>query len=263
LKDLLSFLVCLFMPLHAIFAENMERLKKPPLREALWEVQFTPSVALETIHAFGQQMQDLYPIQHDTASVQINIGNEGVVHGEQIYDGIRLSHPERPFVVLLKTNLLVVARLRPYESFEDLQAEALRIVSAWMNFVTEISLNQLTLRYVNEYFVRFEDGDFIGDYIQLAPFSPTPGFPEQIDSYTIQLRPVYDPDKQSLIAVSFQPELGNTQTHRIVLDIAVGQANAFQQDLKALAEVASALRKLKNKIFEHMIGPKAFAQFNH
>ncbi len=243
----------------------MERLTNPPIREAVWEMAFAndPLPTLALMEEFGQHMRSSYPVLQHTHAVQITFGPEGEqpLPPTQVPDGIRLSNPSRPFVVLLKANVLAVARLRPYTSFEDLRGEGLQVLADWLRFVPDANLVRLALRYVNEYRVSFAEGEFIGDYVQLVPHVMASEFPQMLDAYAVQMTPVYSPDKQAAIAVNFQPVPGTDQTS-IVLDITVSQNGNFGQDANAMTETTAGLRELKNRIFRQLVGPKAYALFN-
>jgi|GEM_PF-3966770 len=241
----------------------MEKLKNPPIREAVWEMTFVtdPVPTLPIMEDFGQHLQSSYPVLQHTYSVQVTFGPDGVQPPTQQPDGIRLSNPHHPFVVLLKANVLVVARLIPYTSFEELCEEGLRIMAEWVRFASNTNFTRLALRYVNEYHVHVADNELIGNYVQLVPYVTAQDFPQVLDAYSVRMVPVYSPDKQVGIEVIFQPIQNNEKT-QIVLDITVSQIKNFGQDTNTLLETADELRNLKNQIFKQLIGPKAYDLFN-
>ncbi len=177
------------------------------------------------------------------------------------WKGLRFRSKDQHYIAQFNRTGFVLSRLQPYETWEKLFQEAMRLWGFYLEVSDATELRRLGVRFINRiglpgHEVKFED------YIQPAPEPPkklnlpfhmfihhdtlaVPGYPYAINVVrTIQ--PPNDPGSEGVA---------------LLLDIDVFTLPGVELQMDALEECLAEMRWLKNKVFFGSITTKALENF--
>lgn len=246
--------------------ESFGHLPRAPIVEAVIDIRSRAAVALEetTLRTQlepklgGYQFLDsIQNIQH-----QVNFQNGSPVNQEiQLgWKGIRFQSDDKKQIVQFDRDGFLFSRLEPYENWEQLHREGLRLWSIYAELTRPIEIVRIGLRYINRIQLppnelRFEE------YFEAAPTPPRRlevpfhGFLHQ-DTLAV-------PDHPYAINVirTIQPRVSSTQNVSLIFDIDVYTIRGFEPDEQVFKQRLPEMRWLKNKVFFGGVTKKALELF--
>lgn len=249
-------------------SENFPHLPHAPIVEAVIEVRGRAETKWEetTVRSYFEPKLSNYAyldspreIQHE---LEIKAGQPPKQRVKELgLKGVRFQSADGLHIVQLNRDGFVFSRLHPYENWEQLSQEALRLWECYAELARPAEAQRVGLRFINRIQLppremRFED------YIQPAPEPPhdvelpflgfmhhdtlaVPGYPYAINVIrTIQVPP-------------------NLQTEGIALivDIDVFTNEPFEIRKGAIEQRLPEMRWLKNKVFFGSVTDKALERF--
>jgi uncharacterized protein (TIGR04255 family) len=162
--------------------------------------------------------------------------------------GIRMHSDDERYVAQFTTEGFTLSRLEPYESWEALVTEAMRIWMEYRSFVTPTHIHRVATRFINNLRLPLKVGERFERYLTGLPNMPAE-FPQTVSSF-LQRFVIYD-DASGATAVLtqalevFPPE----PPVPVILDVDVFRESRFAADGSAVWDYLAQLRVLKNRFF--------------
>ena len=242
------------------------RLKRAPIVEGLlhFQVKSRPDISIEDVARFTSAVKQQYPIQKDLRTFQAAFKmDEGEMSSKTIaseHIGYRLERSQPPFVLIAQRSEIGISRLAPYETWEQLIAEARPLWDTYRNICGPEAVTRIATRFINRVELPMEGLDF--DHYLAAPASLPKGLPELISSFFVRTV-VTDPKSGSSIAVSQILEAPNLEKNRvpILIDIDVYKVVDFAPDSDEIWKLFDTMRDLKNCAFFGCLTSKALEMF--
>ncbi|MEW5868375.1 MAG: TIGR04255 family protein [Chloroflexota bacterium] len=242
-----------------------EKLKNPPLVEALCEFRFAENTTWDWIVP-GQlydRIQTDFPERSQIQSVGFqfpaspNINSVASIH--QLPGRVQLKRADGSAMVQVGHNLLAINQLKPYPSWEEFSSLILSILEEYRKVVGNLVLERIGLRYINHLIVP-DQLAAISDMITLTP--PLSGsLARPIRSFYQRYETEQDNPKGLLIhqTGTQQDEQANPV---FVLDLDFGSTQV--QGLKSAQDVKAWLDLAHERLYEAFIAslnPKLYAEF--
>ena len=242
------------------------RLKKAPIVEGLlhFKVKSRPDVSMEDVARFTSAVKEQYPTSKDLRHIQATVNmDEGEMPSKKIaseHIGYRLERSQPPFVLMVQRGEIGISRLAPYETWEQLIAEAHPLWDSYRSISGPEAVTRVATRYINRIELPIEGLDF-EDYLAAPPRIPR-GLPDIVSNFVIRTV-VTDPKSGSSIAVSQILEPPNFDKNRlpVLIDIDVYKVVDFAADSHEIWTLLDTMRDLKNCAFFGCLTPKALEMF--
>lgn len=248
--------------------ESFEHLPHAPIVEAVIDIRARSSVMLEETVLKPQleaklsdyQFLDFQQqIQHDL-SFQENVTPSAIIRNLG-WKGLRFQSADKNYIAQFNRDGFVFSRLEPYQSWEQLYDEGLRLWRVYVELAQPVEFHRIGLRYINRIqlppdVVQFED------YMEPAPVPPKNlsmpfhGFMHQ-DTLAVPEHPY----AINVIRTIQPPPIQGIQGLSLILDIDAFTTQEFELDEAALERRLLEMRWLKNKVFFGSVTPKTLKLF--
>jgi uncharacterized protein (TIGR04255 family) len=175
--------------------------------------------------------------------------------------GVRFRSHDQLQIVQLNRDGFVFSRLQPYEDWEQLSREAMRLWQFYAELARPTEIQRIGLRFINRMQLPPREVQF-EDYIQSGPQPPKElelpflGFMHH-DTLAV---PGYSYAINLIRTIQVPPNL-QTEGVALILDIDVFTAEAFELREGAIEQRLPEMRWLKNKVFFGSITEKALEIF--
>ena len=148
------------------------------------------------------------------------------------------------------------SRLAPYEKWDPVEAEALRLWRAYSRVAKPQTINRIALRYINRIPLPMDEPVDLPQYLRTFP-EISSDLPQGVDDYLIQMA-IPLPDYSAMLTM-IQTTIKQPDGFFLVLDIDV--ARLVEEPYSASTEPVisdwlSELRRAKNEVFEASITNK-------
>jgi uncharacterized protein (TIGR04255 family) len=169
-------------------------------------------------------------------------------------DGYRYTSGDDKQVVQTRLDGFTFSRLKPYETWEHLRAEAHRLWLLYAKIATPEAIRRVALRYINRLDIPLPIKDF-SEYLTASPTVPEK-LPQGVSGFFTRVI-IHDPsiDAAAIITQALEPT-SNPEVVAIILDIDVFKQSQFGLDEKEAWVIIDQLREFKNKIFFESITEK-------
>jgi uncharacterized protein (TIGR04255 family) len=229
-------------------------LSKAPIIEGLLNIQVKarPDLTLKEIANLRDALNDRYPESKDLrtiiAGVRVSADRAGSQSVTTELVGYRLERKDKPFVLLLANNGLTVSRLKPYDKWEDLVAEAKPIWEKYIDFCKPETVTRIATRYINRLELPAQGLDFDA-YLAAMPRLPKK-LPDTLADFLVRL---VVPDKETgchaAIVQAFQGVNTDANTVQVLIDIDVFKTVDMQPASQDIWKLLDIMRNLKNDAF--------------
>jgi len=170
--------------------------------------------------------------------------------------GVRMHSADERYVAQFTTQGFTLSRLEPYESWEALVGETMRIWSEFRACVNPAYIHRVATRFINNLRLPLKVGERFEQYLTGLPNMPA-AFPQTVSSF-LQRFVIYDEPSgatavltQALEAFPTEPPVG------VILDIDVFRESRFSVEGSAAWDYLAKLRILKNRFFFGALTEKA------
>lgn len=238
--------------------EQFQHLPHAPIVEAVIDIRARPEAAFEEAilkaqlearlsgYRFLDSMQPLQ-IQH---TVNLQAGAPvGPIICEPGWQGLRFQSRDQRHIAQFNRDGFVFSRLEPYESWEQLYTEGMRLWAIYVELARPVEVHRVGLRYVNRIQLPPDDPRF-EDYLAPAP-APPPGLEVPLYGFLHQdmLAVPGHPYAINVIRTIQPPGTPGVQGFGLILDIDAFTTQGFELDGAVLEERLLEMRWLKNKLF--------------
>lgn len=177
------------------------------------------------------------------------------------WKGLRLQSSDKLHIAQYYRDGFVFSRLQPYESWEQLVREGMRLWKIHREIARPPEVHRLGLRFINRILLPPKDVDF-EDYLKLPPKPPDRlalPFHEFFHQETLAV-PGY-PYAINIIRTIQPPQPPEPDRVGIILDHDVFTLEPFQVQQEMLERRLAEMRWLKNRVFFGSITDKTLATF--
>lgn len=232
------------------------KLSKPPIVEAVIEfrVRLSENVDHSRFDAFQAKISNRFPHHTGIRSVQarfdIQPGSEATQTIDDSIIGVRLESADKHTVILATINALSVSRLQPYDSWENLLAEAKAIWPVYCEIIKPMAVIRLGVRYINRIVLQGDMIDF-DDVLTVGPQVPT-NMPQVLMGFFSRLVIPMN-NERAVVAISQAMEAApnplETPQIAVLLDIDAYNEDAHEISSSEIWDTLDCLRATKNMAF--------------
>lgn len=252
-------------------AEPFQHLARAPIVEAVIDIRARPAVVLEEARLKPQleaklgSYQFLDSMQHIQIQQEVNLQGDApvspVIRHQLGWKGLRFQSSDKKHIAQFNRDGFVFSRLEPYESWEQLYEEGMRLWYVYVELVQPVEVHRIGLRYINR--IQLPPDELrVEDYLEPAPMPPKGldvpfyGFMHQ-DTLAIPGHPY----AINVIRTIQPPGAPGVQGLALILDIDAFTTQGFELDEALLEQRLLEMRWLKNKVFFGSITPKSLKLF--
>lgn len=259
------------MPKIAInIDESFPHLPHAPIVEAVIDIRARPAAVLEEamlkprLEAKLSGYQFLDSMQHVQIHHEVNLKGgapASPIVRELGWKGLRFQSGDKKHIAQFNQGGFVFSRLEPYESWEQLYEEGMRLWSVYIELAQPVEVHRIGLRYINRIQLPPDELRY-EDYLEPAPMPPKGldvpfhGFLHQ-DTIAVSGHPY----AINVIRTIQPPGATGIQGLGLILDIDAFTTQGFELDEALLEQRLLEMRWLKNKVFFGSVTPNALKLF--
>lgn len=212
----------------------------------------------------GEKIKSSYPTQKELREFQAHVAVAPHQARSQSFApahvGYRYEKPNPPFVAHVRPNELLVSRLKPYDRWENLLAEAQWLWSEYCAICRPEAITRIATRFINRIELPMNGLDF-DVYLAAAPIIPK-GLPQTFEGFLTRIV-VPHPETGAHIAMSQWLDAPNPQTRTlpVIIDIDVFKEVDLPGDSPVLWEILAKMRDVKNHAFFDSVTPTCLELF--
>ena len=246
----------LIRPVNIDTAQHFPHLKNAPIVEAVIGVTAKQTVAWEekTLSDFIKTQIPGYPLQRSNKQIVTEVQIKDGKPNQRVFDagwsGIQCTTEDGLHVVQFNKDGFVFSRLKPYENWEKLKAEGLRLWKIYAGATRPSEIHRLGLRYINAIVIPPID-ETVSSILKEPPKAP--------ENLPWHLTRFMDQDAFSIpehpFTVQIVKTIQSTQTagHQgsvLIIDIDVSMTNSISESgMDTLEKRLDEMRCLKNMAF--------------
>ena len=227
---------------------EIRHLSKAPIREALIDLRIAPQQPTKDVFENSCiNLEANYPIRKPLHSGELKFHPTGELPPSQTHrpSGYRLESEDKKNVAQFRVDGFTFSRLEPYQSWESLRDEAMRLWDVYRKCSAPKIVSRVALRYINV--LRIPIPIDLGDYLTAAPEVPKelPQFVEQFIT-----RVVFRKSTLDARCILTQALEGVDNKHAaIVVDADVIHEGVYPPGSEQLWDRLEQLREFKNLVF--------------
>lgn len=235
------------------------RLSKAPIAEAAIEIRIPPitPIPFAAIDQFCSAIAEQYPVSSPLRFIAPRFDLENLddaqteIQTRTAYSrfGARLASEDSRMVLQAKHDGLVVSRLQPYDSWEQLIGEVRKLWAIYVQLFKPPEVVRLGVRYINRIELSYVDGfvDFDKVFTRGPQIPPT--LPQSLESfYTRVVMPIPAHSATLALVQSLDAPLEDG-SHFATLDLDASISTAMKPDSPSLWSQLEQLRAVKNEAF--------------
>lgn len=235
-------------------------LEKAPIVEGLIDLRvrlpkgFEPQ-KLKELHA---RIGERYPacLESSTFQTELEFNPErGAKHAFlRNVSGYRFESPDKRYVFQAQVGGFTLSRLKPYETWALLFAEAQQLWKDYVQVARPESITRVATRYINRLELPVADLD---DYLTAAPKVPS-GLPQLVSEFFARVV-VPEPRCGASVVLTqvLEPVDPTKGVAPVILDVDVFKEEVFAPESEAVWDLLSKFRGLKNEAFFGSITKRA------
>lgn len=236
-------------------------LSKAPIVEGLIDIRVKPADGFksESLLAICDLIKEQYPSHKEALHLQASFefkegeGAEQSIRSQKV--GYRFDSADGRYVLQVQHGGFTLSRLKPYETWETLFAEARRLWAHYVSVAKPQAITRVATRYINRIELDAVQLDF-DDYLAAPPNIPK-RLPQVISEFLTRIV-LTEKDRGASIVLTQALEPMNlaNNTVPVIIDIDVFKEVAFAVDSEDYWQLLSEFRHLKNKAFFDSITDK-------
>lgn len=150
----------------------LEKLKSPPLIEALCEFRFSATEDWDwTVPGrLYDELKDEFPERGQVQAVELRLDTKQVSQG--VVERVQMKRKDGSAMVQVGPHLLIVNHLLPYSDWNEFLTLIIRVLEKYTNLATHAPFERIGLRYINQIPIQNEEQYEIGKHVTLVPPVP-------------------------------------------------------------------------------------------
>lgn len=187
---------------------------------------------------------------------------EGARNRSQSHElGVRLHSPDEKFVLQVRTNGFTLSRLEPYETWENLVAEARRLWTIYNGGLEPEAIIRVATRFINQLKLPMKPGERFQEYLTKPPDVPEE-LPQGVLGF-MQRMVILHPelDARTNLIQLLQEGVTPADHVPIILDIDVYKMVNLPPETEDAWNLLGELRIFKNAVFFASLTEKAVELF--
>ncbi len=239
---------------------KIQHLENAPIKEALIDIQVVlpDNTILSDINELSNDLQEYYPHIGKRFEATFKIKGEQPELPDQKQIGIVFSSEDKKEVVQARLDGITYSRLEPYETWERLRDEALRLWAIYNDHLHPTSITRVACRYINE--MKFSLPMTLSEYIT-APPPKIEGLPDNLKGFLTRVNVQLDDTPTNAVFTQAIKGITSDKTVTIIIDIDVYRERTFQIVGDELPNALEEFHDYKNKIFFSSITENAVEYF--
>ncbi|MEK6589659.1 MAG: TIGR04255 family protein [Nitrospinota bacterium] len=151
----------------------LEKLKSPPLIEALCEFRFSATEDWDwTVPGrLYDELKDEFPERGQVQAIEVKFDAKQLSHRSKI-DRVQMKRKDGSAMVQVGPHLLVINHLLPYSDWNNFLKLIINVLEKYTELATHATFKWIGLRYINQIPIKNEELYEIGRYIVLVPPIP-------------------------------------------------------------------------------------------
>lgn len=230
-----------------------------PIKEALIDIQtaFPDKITAETLNSkyaqIAQQYSQPETLQQDDVELIREDSHPSKVTVEHTVAGYRYRSKDGHHVVQFRTDGFTFSRLEPYDTWEQMKAEAAKLWDVYVDAVSPNLVTRVGTRYVNV--LKLPLTAKLEDYLETPPKIPG-GLNQELGGFFTKIN-ISEPEikAQGFLIQAMEGIPGNYMP--VFLDIDVFMIKQIELGTDDFWPCFEQLRALKNKVFLKSITEKA------
>ena len=238
-------------------------LSHAPIEEAMIDIQVAlpEKVNTEALNSEYAQIADQYPkheiIQRGEFGLHSNEGEPTRVTIGHTVAGYRYASEDGQRVVQFRMDGYTFSRLEPYDRWEEMKEEAVRLWGVYAGTVSPNPITRIATRYVN--LLKLPLNMELKEYLTAPPTIPE-GLSQELSSFLTRIE-IREPSIGARGILTQALEEVRENHASIVLDIDVYMARQFDPEEKEFLDCLDQLRDFKNTVFFESITEKTVEIF--
>lgn len=245
---------------------DIDKLKKPPIIEAIVQIAFE-SPSLKEVKALKSFFDTLKPDYTDIKEI-VSISLESFFHEQKqvkqtnpelTLNGYIINNKSNPKHIVLTSTSISLNHKKPYTSWDSMIKDFKEIWKKFCNFLPDLQVNKLSLRYVNRIDLDITSSKGVYDFFNLFPKIPSEIL-TPINQHSLQVEvPHKNKELIAKITQVIKPCSNVENKIHCNLDIEINKDTyTIDEDIWLSF---SKMRDFKNEIFFSSITEKTKAQF--
>jgi len=230
-----------------------EIFPKAPITEALIDirVKLPGNISLTDLEKLHDHIKDEYPAKKTRTmwegTFELRDEKDPLQKAQFQVDGYAFTSPDGRQVVQYRLDGFTFSRLRPYNRWEEVFAEAQRLWGIYMRGTKPLLVTRLALRYINSIEIPSKTLDY-DDYLTAGPRIP-PELPQSLVHFFTRLAIPF-PDREAIAIITQTPLSTQDPINTvIILDIDVSKETSLSPEDRTISDILYILRDIKNEIF--------------
>lgn len=259
------------MGVNIDLTESFPPLARAPIVEAVIDIRARLGVELKEGRIKPSLEAKLDGYQFLDSQQQIEIQHEVSLQGEASHSpivrklgwkGMRFQSTDKKYIAQFNRDRFVFSRLEPYESWNRLYQECMRLWHVYVELTQLIEIHRIGLRYINRIQLPPDELRF-EDYLEVAPQAPK-GLDLPFHSFLYQDTLAVPGYAYAInVAKTIQPPAApGIQGLGLILDVDVYTTQGVELDEAFLEQRLLEMRWLKNKVFFGSVTPNARKLFH-
>lgn len=240
-------------------------LSRAPIVEAVVQINVKPaaSATLERLAEYKTALKETYPLQKDVRLVHAQFQMKDAELDQRVISsnvlGYRLERKASDYIVIARLDGLAVSKLPPYETWENLIAEARPRWQQYSRTQAPEAVTRVATRYINRIELPLENLDF--EHYLASPPRPPKGLPEVLSNFLVKTV-VEDEGSGASISISQVLEAPIAEKNRIpvLIDIDVYKVVELPPESDECWQLLDKMRDLKNRAFFGCLTEKALEE---
>lgn len=245
---------------------NFPHLAKAPIIEGLIAIhtRLGSQLPVSRLAEFGTKIKSTYPVVKELRELEAHLAlapNHATSQSfTPVHVGFRYERGDAPFVVHVRPTELLVSRLKPYDRWESLMAEAQSLWGEYRTVCEPLAVRRVATRFINKIELPLDGLDFDA-YLAAAPIIPK-GLPQNFEGFLTRIV-VPHAETGAHVAVSQVLDASNPQTRTlpVIIDIDVFKEVDLAPDSPRIWEILAKMRDVKNHAFFDSVTAKCLELF--
>jgi len=226
-------------------------LDNAPIKEALIDLQVAlpDKTKTEELISLYDQFKSGYPDKKALNRGEFGFHFDEEQQAKAIMDqsviGYRFSSDDERQVLQYRKDGFTFSRLDPYQDWEQMRDEALRLWKIYVESISPSLITRLATRYIN--IIEIPYGSNLGEYLTAPPKIPD-GLNNEISGFLTRVE-IHEPAIGARGLITQTLEKSPEEKASIVLDIDVSMYGRYELDNDKYLECLEQLHDYKNEIF--------------